>query len=118
MTTPIIDTDTATTAARDSTPRVGALAGRRSDAVWSCMAARIIGTGRPGVHPKRRRHAEVSEQNDDADGPIWPPRRHYSGEHAGVLAVERRSRHGAWILTAGDVGRFVKFSWTVLKIAC
>ena len=51
MTTPIIDTRTATTAATDSRPRGWALADRRSDAAWSCMAARIIGTGRPVVQP-------------------------------------------------------------------
>jgi hypothetical protein len=51
MTMLIIDTSTATTAATTGVPRVRALAGRLSDADWSCMAVRIIGTGRPGVHP-------------------------------------------------------------------
>jgi hypothetical protein len=50
MTMPRIDTGTAMTAAADSVPRVRALAGRQSAAITAYMAARIIGTGRPGVH--------------------------------------------------------------------
>jgi hypothetical protein len=54
MTTLIMATATAPRAAVDSTFRSSALASWWSDAASACMAARIIGTGRPDVHPGRR----------------------------------------------------------------
>jgi hypothetical protein len=51
MTTPIISTDTASTAAVDSTLNVSALASWKSAAACACMAAGIIGTGHLVVHP-------------------------------------------------------------------
>ena len=52
MTMLIIATATETTAAVNSTRRLSALVGWWSAAVDACMAARIIGTGRPVVHSR------------------------------------------------------------------
>ena len=62
MTTRIIATATATTAAVNSTRRLSALADWRSDAADSCMAARIIGTGRPVVHPNPQKARGVADE--------------------------------------------------------
>ena len=53
MTMLIMDTATAPRTAVDNTLRSSALAGWWPDAAGACMAARIIGTGRPAVYPSR-----------------------------------------------------------------
>jgi hypothetical protein len=54
MTMLIMDTATTPTVAVDGTLRSSALASWWSDAAGACMAAGIIGTGRPVVHPSCR----------------------------------------------------------------
>ena len=80
MTMPIIDTVTATTAAADSPLRTSVLAEGWSNAACACMAARIIGTGRPVVQlcfrPARDAsggswllHLNAQHEKESKDGP-------------------------------------------------
>ena len=57
-----IATATAPKAALNSTFRASALEGWWSDAVDACMAARIIGTGRPVVHPNPHKALGVADE--------------------------------------------------------